>query len=399
MKIHGFSFLFNLVCHAAQSAAGPAVDLRLQLHYSSHLEDFRKNAMLRVTEIDPKQIEHDSNLFQSAFWAHLKENRGYETQAFRIGYQDEGTFIIMVHRPCAADAAFGYVPRGPDIPISPENQGRFLESLSENIRQTLPAECRFLRYDLPWPNPYAPQDAYKNNWSGPPNPRIREIRMNFGSRNWNLRKAPTDMQPPATVVIDLRKSAPQILQGMHQKTRYCIRTAFRRGVVVRVRGREALPSWHRIYLDMAQRKGIVAEEHDYFHELFTTAHEHAPKLRIYLGLQNGELLAGSIIAFHQSTAYYLHSASSRKGRRLFASYAVLWKAMMDAKAQGCRRFDLLGIPPTGDPGHPMHGLFRFKTRFGGEIRHFRGCCDYPFDEARYPALALASGNHTPYHRP
>ncbi len=346
--------------------------------------------MLRIKEVDPKQIDHDSNLFQSSFWARLKEKRGYDTQAFQITYLGDRTFIIMVHRPCTDDAAFGYVPYGPDIDISHEDQGPFLETLSEKIRPLLPGECRFLRYDLPWSSPYAPSGKDKLNWTGPPEPRIREMRMNFGSRNWNLRKAPTDMQPPATVLMDLGKSAPQILRAMHGKTRYCIRRAFREGVNVRVNGHEALPEWYPIYVDMAKRKQIVSEDPAYFQELFTTARKHAVSLRLYLAFQGERILAGSVIAFHNATAYYLHSTSCRRGRRLFASFAVLWKAIMDAKVQGYRYFDLLGIPPTTDPRHPMHGLFLFKTRFGGEVRHFRGCWDYPFDEGRYSSLAFLS---------
>ncbi len=346
--------------------------------------------MLNITEVDPKQIKRGSNLFQSSFWARLKENRGYNTQAFHLDYRDNWTSIIMVHRPCTNDASFGYVPYGPDITIPSGEQGPFLEALSEKIRPLLPNECRFLRFDLSWPNPYAPRGNDKTHWKGPPEPRIREMRMNFGSRNWNLRKAPTDMQPTATVLINLKKSTAQILRGLHSKTRYCVRRAFREGVMIKVSDHMGLNDWYPIYMNMAIRKGIVLEDLAYFRKLFSTARKHDTNVRLYLGFQGEELLAGSIIAFHKSTAYYLHSASSIRGRGVFASYAMLWKAIMDAKAQGYRYFDLLGIPSTTDPRHPMHGLFLFKTRFGGEIIHFRGCWDYPYDETRYPALSFVT---------
>jgi lipid II:glycine glycyltransferase (peptidoglycan interpeptide bridge formation enzyme) len=62
---------------------------------------------------------------------------------------------------------------------------------------------------------------------------------------------------------------------------------------------------------------------------------------------------------------------------------------------GCRSLDLMGIPPDDRPGHPMHGLYRFKTRFGGSIRHRRGCWDYPLEEALYPALAFVGDTTNP----
>jgi len=351
----------------------------------------------QVKEILPERVRHDANLFQSGFWARFKASRGYGTQAFRVSYRGRSTSVVMVHRPCAEDASYGYVPYGPDIPLPQEQQGRFLEFLSEALRHRLPGDCRFLRYDLPWESPYGPSSDRRGDWEGPPEPRLRELRMNFGCRHWNLRKALTDIQPPDTVVLDLDRSARTILLGMHQKARYCVRRAFRRGVVVETAGVEALSRWHGLYRETARRKGIVAEASSYFRELFDTARSDRTDLRIYLGSCNGELLSGSILVFQPETATYLFSASNRRGRTLMASYAVLWKALMDARSQGCRWFDFFGIPPNDDPNHPMHGLFRFKTRFGGEIRHLRGCWDYPFDEERYASLSLPPAGRDAYH--
>ena len=351
----------------------------------------------QVKEIPPERVRHDANLFQSGFWARFKAGRGYETQAFRVSYRGRKTSVVMVHRPCAGDARYGYVPYGPDIDLSQEEQGRFLEFLSEAVRHRLPEDCRFLRYDLPWESPYSPPDEGRGGWEGPPEPRVRELRMNFGCRHWNLRKALTDIQPPDTVVLDLDRSARSILLGMHRKARYCVRRAFHQGVRVEPAGVEALPRWHGLYRETARRKGIVAEASSYFRELFDTARPDRTELRICLGSFNGELVSGSILVFQPETATYLFSASSPRGRTLAASYAVLWKALMDARARGCRRFDFFGIPPNDDPSHPMHGLFRFKTRFGGEVRHLRGCWDYPFDEERYFSLALPTSGRDAYH--
>lgn len=353
--------------------------------------------MLRIRELAPENIRDEPNLFQSPFWARFKELRGYETQIFRIEYRGRNTNMVIIHRPCSAGARFGYVPHGPDIRVPQERQGPLLEEISERVLHHLPANCHFLRYDPPWPNPYTVSTAEGTNECRPPEPRIREMRMNFGCRNWNLCKAPTDMQPMATVLIDLRRTANALLRDMHPKTRYSIRKSFDRGVTLTEAGEEALPLWHRIYLDMATRKKIVAEDMPYFMDLFATSHDHQCDLRFTLAWHQGNLLAGNIIAFHNSTAYYLHSAASSRGRSKMASYAALWKSIMVAKRRGCRWFDLMGIPPNRDPHHPMHGLYRFKTRFGGRILHFRGCWDYPFENEGYSALAYAGALKNPFH--
>ncbi|MCF8053588.1 MAG: peptidoglycan bridge formation glycyltransferase FemA/FemB family protein [Desulfobacterales bacterium] len=355
--------------------------------------------MPRVVEVRPENFPFDSNLFQSAFWARFKKRRGYQTQTFWIDYQGRTSPLVLVHRPCAENAGFGYIPHGPDIDLPPEQHGPFLEKVSERIRSSLPDGCRFLRYDLPWPSPYGQGEEGGAEACRPPEPRIRELRMNFGCRRWNLHKAPTDMQAPDTVLLDLNQPASRILSDMHKKARYCVRSAFRRGVRIEREGPELLPDWHRLYAQMAERKGIAFESLEYFDALFAAARGRQPRIRLYAAFRNSELLAGSIFAFHapSSQATYLFSASSAEGRKQTAAYAILWKAMMDAKVDGCRWFDFFGIPPADRPEHPMHGLYRFKTRFGGDIRRMRGCWDYPFDEQMYSMLALSSSTKDAYH--
>lgn len=348
--------------------------------------------MTAVKEVDPARIDCDANLFQSAFWARFKKRRGHETQTFSIDHRGRKCSMVVIHRPCAVDAVFGYVPHGPDIDIPGDRQGPFLEEVAEKIRRRLPGGCRFLRFDLPWQSPYAEESLPDNGRFDRPEPRVRELRMNFGCRRWNLRKAPTDMQAPDTVILDLAPPEEQIFSNMHQKTRYCIGSSFRQGVVVEQRGQDDLPAWHRMYVEMTERKKIPAESGAYFRGLFSEAKGAGePDIRLYRAIFNGRLVAGSIFAFHagSSQATYLFSASSPEGRTRTAAYAVLWRAIQDAKAYGCRWFDLFGIPSEDTPEHPMQGLYRFKTRFGGRVRHFRGSWDYPFDEDGYPLLALA----------
>jgi len=63
--------------------------------------------------------------------------------------------------------------------------------------------------------------------------------------------------------------------------------------------------------------------------------------------------------------------------------------MQDAKEAGCRFYDLFGIPPNDDPDHPMAGLYRFKTGFGGRIIHRPGSWDYPYKKAVYALFNFA----------
>ncbi len=358
---------------------------------------------LQAREILTREVEtglatESNELFQSAFWARFKQRQGYRTRAFHLELTREhrSSSMVMIFRPCGGDSFFGYVPYGPDLCVSEEEHGILLEEIAEDVRPKLPERCDFLRFDLPWRSPYS--ERLETGDRELPSDRIRELRMNFAGTHHNLRKAPIDMQPPDTVVIDLYQSSRSILRRMKSKTRYNLRRAFKNGVSIRAGGGEILREWYGLYENTAWRKGFVCEDFGYFRRLFETASDLQIDLRIYLAELGEEPLGGIIVAHYAGSASYLFGASTDRRRTLMPSYALQWRAMMDAKYAGCIRYDMFGIPPAKDPHHPMYGLYRFKTGFGGEIVHLRGCWDYPFDVEKYRGEVEASAFLNPYHR-
>jgi lipid II:glycine glycyltransferase (peptidoglycan interpeptide bridge formation enzyme) len=100
-----------------------------------------------------------------------------------------------------------------------------------------------------------------------------------------------------------------------------------------------------------------------------------PSVRLYLAEHEGECIAAIITLFSPRQAVYLYGASSNIKRNLMATYLLQWQAITDAKDAGSRIYDFYGISPTDDKHHPMHGLYRFKTNFGGTIIHRPGSID------------------------
>jgi lipid II:glycine glycyltransferase (peptidoglycan interpeptide bridge formation enzyme) len=224
----------------------------------------------------------------------------------------------------------------------------------------LPRSVAFIRFDPPWFGEEAPA-------IGPP-----------------LIKAPADVQAPDTVLLDLSPPEGEILARMNPKWRYNIRLALRKGVAVRQAGEEGLPVFYSLFQETARRDGIAIHSLDYYRTLFAHGRDYpagagrrGPELRLYLASHDGEALAAIITLFRGAEGIYLYGASSDRKRNLMASYALQWQAMTDARASGCRTYDLFGIPPSADPKHPMAGLYRFKTGFGGRIVHRPGSWDYP----------------------
>jgi lipid II:glycine glycyltransferase (peptidoglycan interpeptide bridge formation enzyme) len=92
-----------------------------------------------------------------------------------------------------------------------------------------------------------------------------------------------------------------------------------------------------------------------------------------------------LLALAPARATYLYGASKREHRELMGSYALQWGAIRTAKAHGCRDYDLLGAAPRAGAAHPLAGVHRFKSGFGGRLLHREGCWDFPFDHTTYRA--------------
>jgi lipid II:glycine glycyltransferase (peptidoglycan interpeptide bridge formation enzyme) len=219
-------------------------------------------------------------------------------------------------------------------------------------------------------------------------------------------------------VIDLDSEEDALLKAMKSKTRYNVRLAAKRGVGVRVAEFGELPRWYEIYEETSRRDRIAIHSEAYYHRLFEIVGAGAdgtdnsggggnpggsggggsPRLLLYLAEHDGQLLAGNIVLEWDKTATYLYGASSGLRRELMAPYLLQWEAMRQAMARGCARYDLFGIPPTPDPKHPMHGLYRFKTGFGGRILHRLGAWDYPFASGRYAVYRAAEGLRDYYYK-
>jgi lipid II:glycine glycyltransferase (peptidoglycan interpeptide bridge formation enzyme) len=262
------------------------------------------------------------------------------------------------------------VPWGPELPqgfpSQDEARNQALRELAQALQAFLPENTAFIRFDPPWYTE-GPETA-------PP-----AIYPPFSP-------AGADVQPPDTVLLDLALPEEQILKAMKSKWRYNIQLAHKKGVQVREAPAEEVLAFYELLKETAKRDRIAIHSSDYYTGLFTHYREYGPErqaqealnLRLYLAEHEGDLLAAVVVLFRKETAVYLYGASSDKKRNLMAPYALQWRAVQDARALGCTIYDLFGIPPRADPEHPMAGLYRFKTGFGGRIIHRPGSWDYAY---------------------
>lgn len=348
--------------------------------------------------VEPKRIDaiaEPNNPLQSPLWGRVKRHTGWRPRAFSFASELGDGDLLALCRPTTDRYPHLYVPFGPEIELESELQGPFLEGLSQKLRSEVGPECIFVRYDLTWESPYSDAQA-----EDPPPHRVREIRMNFGTDDWNLRKSPTDVQPPDTVQLELHCDDDELLAAMKPKTRYNIRLSERRGVTVRRGGWGDLAAWYSIYRETSRRKGIVAADLEYFGSLLGLAAkepENGTRVELLVAEHRDVFLGGIIVAAEGDIAVYLYGATDYQFRRMMPAYRLQWEAIRWARSTGCTTYDFHGIPPNNEPDHPMHGLYRFKTGFGGRTIHRRGCWDFPFDPDRYRVFEAVETATTGFH--
>jgi len=289
-------------------------------------------------------------LFQTVFWSQVKARLGWKALAFDFSSSSLRGDVLVLIRALGNDIKAAYVPQGPEFGPGPDDYGLFLEALSDAMISELEPEVAFIRYDLPWESHYA-QDIARGERSAPPEARLLELRMNFGTKSWNLRKMATNMTVADTYIVDLARPKEQILQKMQPKTRYNIRLSDKKGIRVFPAPIELLPLFYELYRQTAVRNGFYLCEYGYFLALFSAlaCDPDSAEVHLLLAAKEQDLLAGAIITISGKTATYLFGASSSEKRNLMGPYAVHWAGMCLASSRGCHTYDMGAVSPIQDP--------------------------------------------------
>lgn len=222
-----------------------------------------------------------------------------------------------------------------------------------------------------------------------------------------LRRSPTTIQPPSTIMLELSGDENALLARMKSKWRYNVRLAERKAVTVRELHRDELPIFHRMMEDTGERDHFAVHSPAYYeaaYELLT------PKLGTFLLAEYEGLPLGTLVVLQWGKmAWYVWGASSNRERSRMPNHALQWAAMRWARARGATRYDFWGIPdeigqvavgltrgsgagvPVDElpidlealPSHDLWGVYRFKQGFGGQVVRHIGTWEMPLQPNGY----------------
>jgi lipid II:glycine glycyltransferase (peptidoglycan interpeptide bridge formation enzyme) len=369
-----------------------------------------------VQKLEFSPSGNDGSFLQTPFWGLFKSRHGWNLIRARASFSEENLsqkqfdFSILVRSFAKGFFSLAYVPLFPNAELlkavgandsagSKEGGRKFLlllEEIAQAAKALLPKNTICVRFDpaLEFATPQE-RDAFVKEAS----------RVNKAAAKKNA----VDIQPPDTTQVDLTRTEDEILAAMKNKWRYNIKLAQKKGVVVEKTSGNALnlsdfvDIFYDLYKVTSARDGIAMHAKAYYKDLLELSAQEAkkncdvPQVNLYVAKHEDDYLGAIMTLFSKTEAVYLYGCSSNEKRNLMPNFLLQWTAMQDAKAYGSKYYDMYGMPPTDDPSHPMHGLYLFKTGFGGRNVHRAGTWDVPL-KGIYKLCVLAEGARAFWHK-
>jgi peptidoglycan pentaglycine glycine transferase (the first glycine) len=178
-----------------------------------------------------------------------------------------------------------------------------------------------------------------------------------------------------TALLDLTGSEEGWLDRMHQKTRYNLRLAQKKGVSIRKGGATDLPLLYRMYAETSLRDGFVIRDPQYYQTLWQTFMDSGMAEPLIAEVDD-QPVAGLILFHYGRRAWYLYGMSRDIHREKMPNYLLQWEAMKTARDRGCTTYDLWGAPDTFNEKDSMYGVFRFKDGLGAKVIRSAGAWDF-----------------------
>lgn len=172
----------------------------------------------------------------------------------------------------------------------------------------------------------------------------------------------------------------EMLASFQQKWRYNIRLAVKKGVEVRICGKEMVDEFTRIMVETGVRDNFATRPASYFAAMLDNLGEHC---RLYMAFHEGKPIAGTLAILFGDKVWYLYGASSNEHRNLMPNYLLQWNMIQWAIENNCRVYDFRGVSGDLSEDNPHYGLYRFKKGFNGEFTEFVGEYDYVHNKLAY----------------
>lgn len=312
-----------------------------------------------IKKFHPEWEKTANHPLQSWYWGEAREKTGVEV--VRFAETDKAgnfkkVFQMTIHKVPFLNFKIGYLPRS----ILPTKE--FLNFLFNYCKKN---KIAFVKIE-----PYVKID---------PNSKEQKEFMKYQ----NLKKSPHPLFPEWTIMLDLTKSEEELFKKMKRKTRYNIRLAQRKGVIVKEMSNDkGFEIFVKLYFETCKRqkyKGHTPEYHKIIWETLKNKIAH-----ILVAFYKNIPVAAYELFLYKNVLYYPYGGSNYNYRNTFASNLLMWETIRFGKRKGAKIFDMWGsLPQNYNKSHPWAGFTRFKEGYGGEFVQFIGSWDLIVNFKKY----------------
>jgi len=322
-------------------------------------------------------LQHSGSFLQSWEWGEFQEKFG--RRVFRLAdFEQNWTAQCVEMKMPIINRRYWYAPKGPIFancksPIANREFNEFIDKISEVAQKE---GVMFFRIGPEWE--IANREAliaYKNQLE-----------------TLGFRQLHYDIEPSQTLILNLTRSEDELLAQMHEKWRYNIRLAQKKGVQIKIiKNTDAdFEKYFKEFYKLVNQGTSVRKEIKHHKKEYYCGQLEIPdgdlKISLFIAEYENQVIAANIVAIFGKRATYLHGATSDEHREVMAPHLMQWEQIRYVKNQGCNEYDFWGIvnEHTLDKrGKSWEGFTRFKKGFGGREINYVGYWDWALDKRWY----------------
>ncbi|KKS98222.1 MAG: Methicillin resistance protein [Candidatus Gottesmanbacteria bacterium GW2011_GWA2_43_14] len=166
--------------------------------------------------------------------------------------------------------------------------------------------------------------------------------------------------PTTTIIVDLTRSEDAIFKSFSEAKRRAVRRALKNEIKVELS--EDLKAFIAVRKSQFYPMGfLIAGEMKKLWQNF-----YPEKADLLLAkTREGKTVAGILLLYHNSLAYYWYAAALPLGKKLFAPSLLVWEAVKRAKKRGAKVLDFEGVYDGRFPvaSESWRGFTKFKEGF------------------------------------
>lgn len=300
----------------------------------------------------------DVHILQTGAWGELKAAFGWKP--VRIWSGDTGAQILFRQLPFGI--SFGYIPKGP-VGVNWEHLWPEVDLLCKKHHAV------FLKVE-------------PDLWE-PPGENLSQKLDGFNPILGGT------IQPRRTITVSLEGDEEHWLGRMKQKTRYNIRLARRKGVMVN--NTDDLEIFSKLMQITGERDEFGVHTFAYYKKAYDLFHPQS-SCALLIAEYERTPIAGLMVFARGRNAWFLHGASSNEERNRMPTYLLQWEAMRWAASEGCVEYDLWGAPDEDEDilerdflkrNEGLWSVYRFKRGFGGQLKRSVGAWEKVYRPGLY----------------